>query len=267
MTALNLFATRFDQVLTFAEKRAHELKYIFLDTPGQIEVFTWSASGTIICDSLAAAFPTVVVYVMDTPRSANPITFMSNMTYACSIMYKTKLPFIVAFNKTDVMSHDFAVNWMDDFDAFQSALKNDDSYMSTLTRSMSLVMDEFYQNLRCVGVSAVTGAGMDKFFEAVADATKEYNEEYKPFLEKKAAENKRQKEEQQHKNRAALKKDLAKSKGQPVVLKATSPEDDIGSGVNIVDDYQDEEEEEADKNEFEDFMKKMKLTQSESMCK
>ena len=39
MTSLNLFATRFDQVLSILEKRSAEgLKHIFMDTPGQIEV-------------------------------------------------------------------------------------------------------------------------------------------------------------------------------------------------------------------------------------
>ena len=36
---------------------------------------------------------------MDVTRSVNPVTFMSNMLYACSILYKTKLPFVVALNK------------------------------------------------------------------------------------------------------------------------------------------------------------------------
>jgi hypothetical protein len=60
-------------------------------TPGQIEVFTWSASGNIITEALAAQFPTVVVYVLDAVRSKDPVTFMSNMLYACSILYKTKV--------------------------------------------------------------------------------------------------------------------------------------------------------------------------------
>jgi hypothetical protein len=47
----------------------------------------------------ASSLPTVIVYVMDTSRSMNPVTFMSNMLYACSILYKTKLPFIVVMNK------------------------------------------------------------------------------------------------------------------------------------------------------------------------
>ena len=60
--------------------------FVLLDTPGQIEIFTWSASGAIITDSLAASFPTCVVYVVDTPRNASPNTFMSNMLYACRCM-------------------------------------------------------------------------------------------------------------------------------------------------------------------------------------
>ena len=38
LTSLNLFATKFNQVLDLLEKRASELDYIFIDTPGQIEV-------------------------------------------------------------------------------------------------------------------------------------------------------------------------------------------------------------------------------------
>lgn len=95
-----------------------------MDTPGQVEIFTWSASGQIICDILASTFPTVVIYIIDTPRNTSPVTFMSNMMYACSILYKTKLPFLLVFNKIDVVKHDFAVKWMKDFTVFQDALMN-----------------------------------------------------------------------------------------------------------------------------------------------
>ena len=71
----------------------------------------------------AAQFPTVVVYLMDTVRSTNPVTFMSNMLYACSILYKTKLPFIVAMNKTDVVDNKYAVEWMEDFEIFQVTIR------------------------------------------------------------------------------------------------------------------------------------------------
>uniref|UniRef100_A0A8D0DSD5 GPN-loop GTPase n=1 Tax=Salvator merianae TaxID=96440 RepID=A0A8D0DSD5_SALMN len=177
VTSLNLFATRFDQVMKFIEKQQATSQYVLIDTPGQIEVFTWSASGTIITEALASSFPSVVVYVMDTSRSTSPVTFMSNMLYACSILYKTKLPFIVAMNKTDIIDHSFALEWMQDFEAFQEALNQEASYVSNLTRSMSLVLDEFYNSLKVVGVSAVKGTGLDEFFEYVSKAVDEYERE------------------------------------------------------------------------------------------
>lgn len=36
---------------------------------------------------------------MDTPRSHNPVTFMSNMLYACSVLYRMGLPFLLVLNK------------------------------------------------------------------------------------------------------------------------------------------------------------------------
>ena len=80
LTSLNLFATRFDQVVALCERpRDPPLRYIVVDTPGQIEIFTWSASGAIITEAFASAFPTMIAYVIDTPRCASPQTFMTNM--------------------------------------------------------------------------------------------------------------------------------------------------------------------------------------------
>ncbi|CAJ0841442.1 6706_t:CDS:2 [Entrophospora sp. SA101] len=208
VTSLNLFTTKFDQVLEFVSNH----------TPGQIEIFTWSASGTIITEALAASYPCVVAYVIDTPRTASPSTFMSNMLYACSILYKTKLPFILVFNKTDVVSHQFAVDWMTDFESFQEALQKDTSYMTSLMNSMCLVLEEFYKHLRLVGVSAMSGLGMDEFFEAVGEAVKEYEKDYKPELERLIKEKAERKEAEKQAQLSRLMKDMDVADKSPKMI-------------------------------------------------
>ena len=193
MTSLNLYATKFDQVISILEKRADAKTlppFLLVDTPGQIEAFTWSASGQILSESLSTTFPTVLCFVVDTCRCASsPNTFMSNMLYACSIYYRTRLPLMIAFNKTDVVSHEFCQEWMSDFEKFQEALdaarengdgSGESGFYDSLTRSLSLVLDEFYTEFskNAVGVSAVTGDGLDEFWATVKRAASEDFEEY-----------------------------------------------------------------------------------------
>ncbi|GFH52996.1 ATP GTP binding protein [Chaetoceros tenuissimus] len=189
MTSLNLFSTKFDQVLSILENRSYKeeekaLDYILVDTPGQIEAFTWSASGSIITSALASSFPTVLAFVVDTPRcTASLNTFMSNMLYACSMFYRTRLPLVVVFNKCDVSSGEICEEWMTDYEKFQEAMddfvsSDGSGYYASLTRSLSLVLDEFYQTLHRVSVSAATGDGIPLFWDVVQKAADDFEEDY-----------------------------------------------------------------------------------------
>ncbi|KAH8168766.1 conserved hypothetical ATP binding protein [Sarocladium implicatum] len=258
LTSLNLFATKVDQIVNLLEKRAKPdpekperkpIEHILVDTPGQIEVFVWSASGTILLESLASSFPTVIAYIIDTPRTSSTSTFMSNMLYACSILYKTKLPMILVFNKTDVQDAEFAKEWMTDFEAFQAALRKDEEadaggegegghggsgYMGSLLNSMSLMLEEFYAHLSVVGVSSRLGTGIDEFFEAVEEKRQEFQRDYLPELERRRAE----REESRKKSRD---KELDKMmQGMSVGgLPVADPKD--GSDVEVPSDAEDDD--------------------------
>jgi GTPase SAR1 family protein len=295
LTSLNLFSTKIDQVIGLLEKRTAppepapapeqstvefmtsqgkapagkqtgQVKHILIDTPGQIEVFVWSASGEILLSSLASTFPTVIAYIIDTPRTTSTSTFMSNMLYACSILYKTKLPMILVFNKTDAQDAEFAKKWMTDFEAFQEALRSEEEagevsggggsgYMGSLLNSMSLVLEEFYKHLSVVGVSAMTGDGMDEFFRGVEEKRVEFERDYKPELERRKAEREAQKVAHRERELDRLMKDMKvggsvkKSKGpkkeEPETVSDAEDFDEDGAGAMALDS-DDEEDEDMD---------------------
>ncbi|WZZ09325.1 hypothetical protein YC2023_095246 [Brassica napus] len=233
---------RFDEVVSVIEKRADQLDYVLVDTPGQIEIFTWSASGAIITEAFASTFPTVVTYVVDTPRSTSPITFMSNMLYACSILYKTRLPLVLAFNKTDVADH----NGWKTSRSFKRRYSLINSYTSTLANSLSLSLYEFYRNIRSAGVSAITGAGMYDFFKAIEASAEEYMETYKADLDKRKVEKEHLKEERREKEMEKLRKDMESSKGGTVVLNTGLKDRDAAEKMMLEDDVDFQTEEDSD---------------------
>lgn len=53
---------------------------------------------------------------------------------ACSILYKTRLPMILVFNKVDVTPAEMAMEWQRDFEAFHRALESDTTYAASLSR-------------------------------------------------------------------------------------------------------------------------------------
>ncbi|KAG7006724.1 hypothetical protein G7Y79_00013g034960 [Physcia stellaris] len=190
LTSLNIFATKIDQVMGILEKRTLPNP----ETPNAKKIKN---------------------IIVDTPGQIEVI------------LYKTKLPMILVFNKTDVKDADFAKEWMTDFESFQAALKHEEDmgsfggvegtstglgggsgYMGSLLNSMSLMLEEFYRHLRIVPVSSMTGKGIDEFFEAVAEKAGEFEKDYKPELEKRRKDRQQEKESKREKELGKLMEDM-----------------------------------------------------------
>ncbi|OIR59097.1 MAG: XPA-binding protein 1 [Amphiamblys sp. WSBS2006] len=178
MTCLNLFALESMAIAETLEKKKGEVDFVLIDTPGQIEAFTWSVSGEILTRTFSLAFPTVVVYVADTPRCESPLTFSSNLLYCCSILYKLQKKAVLAFNKTDAKDHAFAIEWMKNPHDF---LRESNSTMAGMfSQAITSVLEEFHQAIPTVGISARTGDGLGELLGKIrAEATRE-SEESRP---------------------------------------------------------------------------------------
>lgn len=191
---------------------------------------------------------------------------MSNMLYACSILYKTKLPMILVFNKTDVKDATFAKEWMTDYEAFQEALRQDESnnafggyegageggvggsgYMGSLLNSMSLMLEEFYAHLSFVAVSSRLGTGIDEFFEAVGEKRDEFMRDYQPELERRRKERDEEKVKGREKELQKLMQGMSVDAGTAQVKIPTGDDDDDGVALPSDGDDDDVEDDENDR--------------------
>ena len=77
---------------------------------------------------------------------------------------------------------------MHDFEKFHEAIDEEQaespSYVNDLTRSMSLVLDDFYAELTAVDFSAITGDGCESLLAAISKCNEEYWRDYRPIYEK-----------------------------------------------------------------------------------
>ncbi|CAH8531115.1 unnamed protein product [Schistosoma curassoni] len=161
MTSLNFFASQFHKVVDIINSNSGKVSYVIIDTPGQIEVFTWSASGTIITELL---------------------TDIIDCDFAIQWMrdFEAFQDALAGHQSTDGPSEMEGDN----------PCPGTSPYMNSLVHSMSLVLDEFYSTLRCCGISSITGEGMKKFVEEIDEAKEEYFKINLPSLYAKQEKNK-----------------------------------------------------------------------------
>ena len=132
---------------------------------------------------------------------------------------------VCVFNKIDITPCEFVKEWMDDFESYHEAIDMDDEeYMGSLNRSLSLVMDEFYRNIKTVGVSAVTGVGMMELFAKIDEAGIEFRECYLPDLARRTTERQTRDAIKRTNEMQQLEKDLEETRGDRVVADVRQPE-------------------------------------------
>lgn len=165
LTILNMFSLHIDKFIQHLESST--ALNVVIDTPGQIEMFTTSISGTILVQCLSSNKnnEVVLLYVSDGVQSQRPQCFMINMVYATSIMFRFEAPLLFLLNKADCPGSEQVTRWISDMYEFLKDLDREE-YISTVLHSMSLYLEEFYQSLHMVSVSSRTGYGQKEFFMA-----------------------------------------------------------------------------------------------------
>ena len=134
---------------------------------------------------------------------------------------------------------------MQSLDDFEDAMKENRTYMSTLIKSLGNVLDAFYKNIKTVGVSAVTGQGMNGLFKQIEKCKQQYYTEYKPMLIKKMEQRKQREEEEKKKQMEKIEKD-AMNHRKKMVYKQETMEENMEKLMNMGLNDDDEESENED---------------------
>ena len=141
--------------------------YVLIDTPGQMELFTFRESSRFIIDELSGE-AAVLAYLFDPALAKTPNGYISSLMLAATVHFRLQIPTLSLLSKVDVLSEidrDKIDLWSRDYYALYNALIDEN------VDSQTQVSAEFLQALETVGagrtivpVSADTGEGLEDIY-------------------------------------------------------------------------------------------------------
>src|SRR3989454_12441912 len=125
-----------------------ETNYVLIDTPGQIELFTFRASGPVLIDAFGRA-DSALVYLNDPALVKSPSGFISSVLLNATVQFRHGLPFINVLSKADLLPEpelERIVKWSLDPFALYEALFEEAATPKTLLDV------EFLKSMESIGV-------------------------------------------------------------------------------------------------------------------
>ncbi len=125
-----------------------ETNYFLIDTPGQIELFTFRSSGPAIIDAFGRA-DSAFVYLNDPNLVRTSSGFISAVLLSATVQFRHALPFINVLSKSDMLEEpdlERVVKWSLDPMALYEALFADG------TTPKTLLDVEFLRSMESIGV-------------------------------------------------------------------------------------------------------------------
>ena len=157
--ANDLIASKIDDI----QNEIHGVNpdYLIVDTPGQIELFAYRASGPFFIQNIDASEKTNI-FLYDGTMIASPTNFISISLLATSIKLRLGLPTINVMTKTDLIPDkiDQILKWSSDPISLEEELKTLEgeaySFATDILRTLNI--GEFAGDL--IPLSNLTGEGM-----------------------------------------------------------------------------------------------------------
>jgi len=136
---------------------------VIVDTPGQMELFAFRASGPYIANELTKE-QKAIIYLFDAVFSFNPLNYVSNMFLSAAVYNRFFFPQLHVLSKCDLLPPEEAnriVDWSADPDALEATI--DEKLSGTrrlLSRDMMQAIYRLGLEFQLIPVSGKTNEGL-----------------------------------------------------------------------------------------------------------
>jgi GPN-loop GTPase len=159
--AADLIADEIENVAKDIESANADL--ILVDTPGQMELFAFRASGPYIVNELTKE-PKALVYLFDSIFSVNPLNYVSNMFLSAAVYNRFFVPQIHLLSKIDLLPKkevEKIADWSANPRALESAIETLEGSKRLFSRNMMHAIGQLGIKFLLVPVSAKTNEGLN----------------------------------------------------------------------------------------------------------
>ncbi|MDH5623233.1 MAG: ATP/GTP-binding protein [Candidatus Bathyarchaeota archaeon] len=136
---------------------------VVVDTPGQMELFAFRASGPYIVNELTKE-PKAIIYLFDAVFSFNPLNYVSNMFLSAAVYNRFFVPQLHVLSKCDLLPPEEAnriVDWSANPKALEAVIEEELSgTRRLLSRDMMHVIYRLGLRFLLIPVSAKTNDGL-----------------------------------------------------------------------------------------------------------
>ncbi len=147
-----------------------ETNYFLIDTPGQMELFTFREASRVVIDAFGRD-DTALVYLNDPMLVKQPSGYISSVLLAATTQFRHAVPFVNVLSKSDLLTPEElerTVKWsLDPFALYDALVSGDVTAKTTLDVS-------FFESLESIGVykrlhpvSAETMFGFEEIYGQV----------------------------------------------------------------------------------------------------
>ena len=159
--AADLIADEIENIARDVEATNADL--VLVDTPGQMELFAFRASGPYIVNELTKE-PKALVYLFDAVFSVNPLNYVSNMFLSAAVYNRFFQPQVHLLSKCDLLPKketDKIANWSANPMALEGAIETLEGEKRLFSRNMMRAISQLGLKFLLTPVSAKTNEGLN----------------------------------------------------------------------------------------------------------